>query len=768
MSAKITEISNNFQQEAKTVLEIEKTFFSRDINEVSSDLIFLAEQAQLQSYMPQNKDSSAVNEIANTFLRFSQNKERYDQIRYIDVNGVEIIRINYKNGSADIIPTTDLQNKLHRYYFSETTMLKSGEVYISPFDLNIENKQIEVPLKPMIRFGTPIKDYHGNNNGIIIVNYFGQLILDKFLEIRKGFSGNIMLLNAEGYYLIGQNRDQDWAFMFNDKMYGHFSTDFPAIWPLLKDKNTGFKQSLNGLFMHQYIEPELFWKNSHQGTQQLSKQLSKQRRKCKNCRFIMVAYLSHKQIEQIKSNYLNQILPSVIFITLLLIFTLWLILKYYNKHQQSEQKLFAIHSSLLEERDAFVGGPTIVFKWFNHYGWPVEYVSENVNNVLGYQAEQFMQQELNFSSIIIPEHRQQVIDNLNKAKKQEKNWLELDAFQIVAHNGERLWVQGTVTFLKDEDGYISRFFGYFNDISRLKEIEEQLIQNSEYIQSVINTIADPTLVINVADYNIQFSNRAANKMYLDTEKYDAKSMTCYQLSHKINQPCSGGDDPCPILEVKKTGKTARVVHTHFNQQKQKLYIEVAATPIFDEYNQISQIIESHRDISSHIEKQQKLQELAVTDPLTKIYNRLKFDNELENQINQARLSKITFSLIMLDIDHFKHINDEFGHDIGDEILKKFVIVIRNNIRSNDILARWGGEEFMLLMPLCNIQTAQRICDQLQQAVACYDFEIGRPVTSSFGVTSSSDSDTSASISKRVDDALYQSKLNGRNCVTVRK
>jgi len=771
MSDKITRISTQFQQEAETVLKIEKTFFSRDYNEVYSDLIFLAEQANLQSYTAQKKELSTISEIADTFLKFSQNKKRYDQIRYIDADGVEIIRVNYKNGNAAIIPTADLQNKLHRYYFSETTMLKSGEVYISPFDLNIENEQIEVPLKPMIRFATPIKDHNGNNNGIIIFNYFGQLILDKFLEIRKWFSGKIMLLNSDGYYIIGPNREQDWAFMFKDKKYGHFNTDFPAIWPLIQDmnlqtKNMEFNQSPNGLFIHHYINSKLFMKKTQQPSQQNFQQSSKQELVCKNCTFIMIAFLTKRQIKQIESDYLKQILPYVIFITLLLISALWLILEYYNKHRKSEQRLLDIHNSLLEERDAFMGGPTIVFKWFNLFAWPVEYVSQNVKNVLGYQTEQFMQQELNFSSIIVPEHRQQVIDNLNKAKKQGKTWLELDAFQIATYDGKRLWMHGTVTFSKDASGYISRYIGYFNDISQLKKIEAQLIQSNEYIQTVINTIADPTLVINISDYKIQFSNQAANNIYLDGAINNVNNMTCYQLSHKTNTPCSGDDDPCPIIEVKKTTKTTRVIHTHFNQNREKLYIEVVAIPIFDEHNQLSQIIESHRDVSSHIKKQQQLQAIAVTDPLTKIYNRLKFDNELENQLKQAHRSKIAFSLIMLDIDHFKRINDEFGHDIGDEILKKFVVVIRHNIRSNDILARWGGEEFMLLMPLCDIQTAQRISEQLQKTIACYDFNIDRPVTSSFGVTSSSDSDTYASISKRVDEALYQSKTNGRNCVTV--
>ncbi|MFK5894756.1 MAG: diguanylate cyclase [Pseudomonadota bacterium] len=755
-----TDTINKFKQQAEIVLKTEKTFFTSGFKETHSDLLFLAEQAQVQlnSNSQKKNKRSVLSKTTSTFLKFSEYKKYYDQIRYIDANGVETIRVNFNNGKPVSIPTSKLQNKKHRYYFTETLTLKIGEVYISPFDLNIENKEVEVPLKPMIRFATPIQDQNNQNNGIIIVNYFGQFILDKFLEIRKDFSGTIMLLNSDGYYLIGRNRDQEWSFMFTDKKYGHFASDFPKIWLQIKNNKENYHQSAKGLFVHSYLKPELKFGTSMPDYQQA--------KLCKNCTFIMVAYLNKKQLEQIKKDYLNSILPLVIFITLVLIYALWLILEYYNKHKQSEQKFIDIHNSLLEERDLFVGGPTIVFKWLNHFGWPVEYVSDNVKNVLGYQAEQFIQQELNLSSIIVPEYRQQVIDNLNKAKKQGKDWLELDAFQVVTCNGEYRWTQAIVSFIKDNNGQIKCFYGYFNDISQLKKIESQLIQSKEYLQTVLNTIADPTIVINVKDYSIKVANKAANKVYLDEQKFNVATMTCYQLSHKTEQPCSGKNDPCPLIQVQETGKKVRVVHTHFNQQKQELYVEVIATPIFNEQHQVTQIIESHRDITRHIRKEQKLQQLATIDTLTQIYNRLKFDQELETQISLAIKSQTFFGLIMLDIDHFKHINDEFGHDVGDDILKKFVYVVSKNIRKEDILARWGGEEFMLILPMCNIQTAQSIALNLQKSIAGYNFNIGRPVTSSFGVTCFSNSDSPECITKRVDDALYQSKQNGRNCVTV--
>jgi len=409
-----SQIVDSFKQEAELILTAEKKILSQNIEDIFSDLLFLAQQELFQNNSINKNRYNQLNQTTNSFRLFSQNKKRYDQIRYIDVNGNEQIRINYENKTARIVPISKLQNKIHRYYFNKTMSLKAGEIYISPFDLNIENNQIEVPLKPMIRFSTPVTDRNNLRNGIVILNYYGQIILDKFLEIKQGSADTIMLLNSDGYYIIGHNRDQEWSFMFPDKKYGHLASDFPKIWQKIKANKQHFHQSEHGLFFHNYLKPNDFLNKTKQ-------------KECNNCTFIMLAYQSKEQFEQLKENYLNKILPYIFFISLVLMISLWIVLNYYNKAKLNKKNLSAIQNSLIGERDIFVGGPTIVFKWYNHFGWPVEYVSDNVKNVLGYQAEQFINQQLNFSSIIVPEHRQQVIDSLNNAKKKMAkhglNWM---------------------------------------------------------------------------------------------------------------------------------------------------------------------------------------------------------------------------------------------------------------------------------------------------------------------------------------------------------
>ncbi|MEJ2425581.1 MAG: GGDEF domain-containing protein, partial [Candidatus Thiodiazotropha sp.] len=195
--------------------------------------------------------------------------------------------------------------------------------------------------------------------------------------------------------------------------------------------------------------------------------------------------------------------------------------------------------------------------------------------------------------------------------------------------------------------------------------------------------------------------------------------------------------------------------------------DVRATPIFDDSGeQIVQIIESHRDITQTVEMERELQHIAETDRLTQVYNRLKFDEELMNMIAWASLTHNRFGLIMLDLDHFKDINDTYGHDMGDQVLKNTVELLHGRVRKSDILARWGGEEFMIITPLISREELVILVESLRNAIEQYPHKGIGKVTASFGASVVTPSDNIESLIKRVDSALYESKQNGRNRCTV--
>jgi diguanylate cyclase (GGDEF)-like protein len=161
---------------------------------------------------------------------------------------------------------------------------------------------------------------------------------------------------------------------------------------------------------------------------------------------------------------------------------------------------------------------------------------------------------------------------------------------------------------------------------------------------------------------------------------------------------------------------------------------------------------------------EQLERQARIDFLTNIYNRMMFNELLEAELRRAGRYSSDLSLIMFDLDHFKGINDTYGHAMGDHVLKEVARLVADNIRVHDVLARWGGEEFMVLTPRTVLGQVVVLADKLRSLCEAHDFGNGLHVTASFGVTQFQTDDTLDSFTGRADAALYVAKGNGRNRV----
>ncbi len=174
---------------------------------------------------------------------------------------------------------------------------------------------------------------------------------------------------------------------------------------------------------------------------------------------------------------------------------------------------------------------------------------------------------------------------------------------------------------------------------------------------------------------------------------------------------------------------------------------------------IDRIKESPGDVPKH-------SKLKI-DGLTGALNKESFNEIIGLKIIEAKHVSSPLSLIIFDIDHFKKINDTYGHGTGDIILKELSELIRKNLRESEYFIRWGGEEFVILMPGSSVQGAKMVAEKLRRIVESATFpEVGK-VTCSFGVTSLEIDDTIKSFFERADEALYEAKRNGRNRVEVK-
>lgn len=165
------------------------------------------------------------------------------------------------------------------------------------------------------------------------------------------------------------------------------------------------------------------------------------------------------------------------------------------------------------------------------------------------------------------------------------------------------------------------------------------------------------------------------------------------------------------------------------------------------------------------DSQQKLELLSITDPLTKVFNRLKMDAVFSREIKSSQRYHSPLSIIMLDVDHFKGINDQFGHPVGDKVLERIAQLVKLHLRSNDFLGRWGGEEFLAICPSTNLEEVKIVAEKLRKTLEINDFSPVIKVTASFGVAEWKDGESQESLISRADTALYRSKDNGRNRVS---
>lgn len=181
--------------------------------------------------------------------------------------------------------------------------------------------------------------------------------------------------------------------------------------------------------------------------------------------------------------------------------------------------------------------------------------------------------------------------------------------------------------------------------------------------------------------------------------------------------------------------------------------------------EVAMVMDAFHDMAHTIEENiQTLKHLSQTDELTNLSNRRTLHESMQREHYQFTRYETPCSVVLMDIDYFKHINDTYGHDAGDEVLKQMAEIMTNNIRLSDTLGRWGGEEFLIVCPNTNQHEVRILANTLRQKIQNHDFKVSKSITASFGTSSFSSGLSVDEIVKKADEALYIAKENGRNQV----
>ncbi|MEA5444598.1 diguanylate cyclase [Gammaproteobacteria bacterium AB-CW1] len=214
---------------------------------------------------------------------------------------------------------------------------------------------------------------------------------------------------------------------------------------------------------------------------------------------------------------------------------------------------------------------------------------------------------------------------------------------------------------------------------------------------------------------------------------------------------------------------AHICHVHVSFPTD-LHGEEEPYPL-KELEEVSQMVDNliHDRTQSLTESYRRLEQMVVRDRLTGMFNRVRIDEVLEQEFVRAKRYQRHFSVIFIDLDRFKNVNDNHGHLAGDEILKTLATYIQDNIRITDTAARWGGEEFLVVLPETGMEEAYQVAEKLRQAFEREPFELDDQqihITLSLGVAACQPGDSIEAILARADKALYEAKRNGRNQTVV--
>ena len=376
-------------------------------------------------------------------------------------------------------------------------------------------------------------------------------------------------------------------------------------------------------------------------------------------------------------------------------------------------------------------------------GGNILYANDAIAKILEFESVgEFLNQNILFC-YKNPKDRQRLLDRLRA--NGSVNGFELTI--MTKHWHERF----VLITAKLDGGIIS---GMIVDITETKKARDEVAKLSMTLENI-----DDIVMISDRAGMITYVNNA----YVKHTGF-SRAETIGQGFNILKSGKHGADFYYDLWNTVLEGRVYRGQIINRKKNGEIYYEEKTITPIRDRTGTITTFVSTAKDITDRVIMQRELEVLATTDKLTGICNRHRFEELFEKEVQRVMRYNNPLSLLMLDIDHFKKINDTFGHGTGDRVLSTLVNVVQEHIRNVDVFARWGGEEFVIFVPETGVEGALVLAEKLCRVVREHRFSEVQSVSVSVGVSSFVAGDTLATLLKRADQALYRAKENGRNRV----
>ncbi len=425
---------------------------------------------------------------------------------------------------------------------------------------------------------------------------------------------------------------------------------------------------------------------------------------------------------------------------------------------EEDRSLLALELSEARYRGLIENSPILIVRFF-----PEEYMVSFVNDFFCtyFNVERFSILGENILHLI-PKSNHESFKNYVNNILPEKSVISMEIKTI--SNNELKWQMWTIQGIFDSEGKTAEYQCMGEDITDLKKTQSQLMDQKRYLQSILDSqdnmiiVADRNKVYEVNISFLQFFgfystddmqknfDRIAG-MTVEMEGYmkaeDAKTMWLENVTADM------AEGQYRLIAFQQEGSDAV---RYFSMKFRPLSIES------------DMFVVEFSDVTALEERSKEFESRANYDALTHIYNRRRFLELLDRGIENAHRLNHDLSLVFFDIDHFKNINDTYGHNIGDEVLKGLTALTSQTIRSSDVFARWGGEEFLILIESTTLENAAKMAEKLRKVIMEHEFPDVKKVTCSFGVASYHHDESGESFIGRADSALYRAKESGRNRV----
>jgi len=449
-------------------------------------------------------------------------------------------------------------------------------------------------------------------------------------------------------------------------------------------------------------------------------------------------------------NYASFMMGGTLFVLfLILIFSLFI----YTKRLHQERLKYSILYNYSDVPSLFLTPKGQIFD-----------VNESALTLVGYTKKQLIKRKW-YEKLLPDENALQVRHQIHQALKEDARYTFKST--LIRFNGTALEVNYTITLLPEPlSGYILTLV----DITKNEAIKEELISVQEHLsetQMALEHLSEQFKVtFDIAINGIALLDENGNTTYINRALIEMFEYNEDYTKHLgLGLLVKDEESAQLLLESSKNGETIDKMHLHCNTrngEKRDIDLTMGYLPDLKQYYMVVQDITKAMAYTAELKRsKQTLEQRVIKDCLTTAYNRSYMEERLEHLM---LVEKEPFGFIILDIDHFKEVNDTYGHIVGDDVLINLVELLKKQLRKGDTLSRFGGEEFVVILPYASHEQTLKIASKLQKIIEESTFEGSPSITCSFGVESFDGTQDKRTLLLSADKALYKAKENGRNRV----